>query len=77
MNQLKSNLASSPASEARLDKDQFAGPLRREHVHRLDDGATSLDGAARVLKQHALTVALGQDNDSRRTRLVFEQRESR
>ena len=65
MNQLKSNLASSPARLARL-ATRISSPVQRSAKarQRLDDGPAALDRFGRVLEQHALAIALGQDDDA-------------
>ena len=63
MNQLKSNLASSPARLARL-VTRISSPVHCdvEDAQRLDDRPAALDGTGGVLQQHALTIALGEDD---------------
>ena len=63
MNQVKSNLASSPARLARL-VTRISSPVQLggERRQRLDDRPAALDGLRRVLEQHALAVALREDH---------------
>ena len=59
------------------DEDELTGPLRGEHGEGLDHRAAALNGAARVLKQHALAVALGQHHHPRRAAIVTLQQGQR